>query len=265
MAEKLTKEWFELQDIRRHNFSQDEWILVYAIEREGKGELRKVGYEYQYSIFSSVLIFHGKRKKYLEQFSHPSNEKNALRDIVNAKVKVSSQGDYRQADIYYADNGEVLGLKLVMIPAKGPDHLRQPIIHQDFIVAYDLKESSRDTWFISDYYTGDFAAGEEDVIRISRARGKVSRIEIKAIYLKDYLAARDAGLRLGYYISRDAIVGKSLRYWPDEKLGIFHRELKEGESIFELSLSKEGGVCHYMGELHRCEWVERAEYTRLME
>ncbi|WP_125182830.1 hypothetical protein [Minwuia thermotolerans] len=123
---------------------------------------------------------------------------------------MSDGGQYFEAESFYDDPDERLGFRLVLTQHLNSAHQRQVFINQDFVMAYGLLEEG-DYWLRPN-------EGYEQVVRLTRKDdGAVALVEIRAEYLKDYLAARNAALRLYYYRQRRAILQEDPKFdWPED-------------------------------------------------
>lgn len=123
---------------------------------------------------------------------------------------MDGDGQYFEAESFYDDPDGRLGLRLVLAQHLNSAHPRQIFINQDFVTAYGLLEEG-DYWLRPN-------EGYEQVVRLTRKDdGTVIFVEIRAEYLKDYLAARNAALRLYYYRQRRAILQDNPNFdWPED-------------------------------------------------
>ena len=202
--EELSQKWFELTDRRRRLFSRNVWIPVYGtVHPKRLGQYPDIGHIEETLIVDSAVVFNDKREKAEELDWHgwlPDNTFPYLED----------GGQYFEANSFHDDSEERLGLRLVLWHYLNTAHPRQVIINQDFVLAYGLLEED-DYWLRPN-------EGYEQVIKLTRGDdGTIEFVEIRAEYLKDYLAARNASLRLYYYRERRAILQDDPKFeWPED-------------------------------------------------
>ncbi|MDP2082999.1 MAG: hypothetical protein U0934_00475 [Pseudotabrizicola sp.] len=202
--EEFSQEWFELRDLRKRLFSRAVWIPVYGsilpIER---GKYPELGHVEEVLAVGSAVVFNSKREKAEGLDWH-------YWSLDNTTPYLKDDGQYLEAESFYDDPDGRLGLRLVLTQYLNSSHQRQIFINQDFILAYGLLEEG-DYWVRPN-------EGYEQVIRLTRkGDGTVSFVEIRAEYLKDYLAARDAALRLYYYRQRRAVIQDNPNFdWPED-------------------------------------------------
>lgn len=200
--DRLSKEWFELGDVRKRLFSKQAWIPVYGSkEFQSIGKYPDVGYESEFLLIGSAVI-HSKNREEAgrldwNQYSQNGNSSYLFTD-----------GRYLSADAFTDWSEEQIGFRLVLSQSINSNHPRNVQIHQDFIYAYELIEEG-DKWLKPN-------AGYEEVIRAERdADNIICYVEIRSEYLRDYLAARGAALRLYYFRQRDVVLNKDPKFgWP---------------------------------------------------
>lgn len=202
--EQLSKEWFELADRRKRLFARAVWIPVYGLLHPiREGEYPQIGHVEETLIVGSAVVEGEKRGKAEELDWHYWSQDNTTSYL-------SDEGEYQQADSFYDTAEGPLGFRLVLSQNYNSLHPRQVTIHQDFVHAYGLLEE------------GDFfvrpSEGYEQVVRLTKGEeGEVTFVEIRAEYLKDYLAARQSALRLYYFRQRQAIMPEDPAFdWPED-------------------------------------------------
>lgn len=201
--DELSQEWFELRDVRRRLFSRAVWIPIYGVVNPlERGRYPEIGYVEETLAVGSAVVFTSKREKAEELDWHYWSL-----DSTTPYLKDDKQ--YLEAESFYDDPDGRLGLRLVLTQDLNSAHQRQVFINQDFIMAYGLLEEGN-YWLRPN-------EGYEQVIRLTRKNdGTVAFVEIRAEYLKDYLAARDAALRLYYYRQRRAVIQDDPKFdWPE--------------------------------------------------
>lgn len=204
VMKELSQEWFELQDHRRRLFSRAVWIPVYGVIVPIKrGRYPETGFVEETLAVGSAVIFADKREKAEELDWHywPFDDTGSY---------LKQDGRYIEAESFYNDSDGRLGFRLVLSQHYNSAHPRQVCINQDFVMAYGLLEEG-------DYLLRP-GEGYEQVVRLRRdPQGTIVLVEVRAEYLKDYLAARNAALRLYYYRQRRAIVDTNPEFdWPDD-------------------------------------------------
>ncbi len=189
---KVNKEWFEMHDIRKRNYSKAVWIPLRAIyhhERQGK-----YGYEgYKEDFFGTGSI------------AVPTKQLETAKKLGWMDIGISHQhfgyvedGKYIQADTYRDYKGELEGVHLVLdqISHEGGPSIWH--LNQDMVLTLGLKREENSWVCPQDGYT--------EVARLKLAEGnKPVLLEIKVQYLKDYLCARNMALYMTSYYSRDLI------------------------------------------------------------
>lgn len=202
--EELSKEWFELVDHRRRQYSRAVWVPVYGVIQPIKrGKYPDIGHVEETLAVGSAVIFNDKRKKAEELDWHYWSHSDTIPHI-------EENGRYCEADVFYDDPDGNLGFRLVLSQHHNSLHPTQVSIHQDFVLAYGLLQEGN-VWTRP-------SEGYEEVIRqTTNESGEITFVEIRAEYLKDYLAAREAALRLYYYRQRRAVLKDSPQFdWPED-------------------------------------------------
>lgn len=202
--DELSKEWFELRDHRRRLYSRAVWVPVYGtIHPLELGRYPEVGHVDEVLAVGSAVVFNDKREKAEELDWH-------YWSLDNTVPYLGGDGQYFEAESFYDDPDGRLGLRLVLTHYLNSDHPRQVYINQDFVLAYGLLEE-RGYWVRPN-------EGYEQVVRLTRKEdGTIEFVEIRAEYLKDYLAARNGALRLYYYRQRRAILKNDPKFdWPED-------------------------------------------------
>lgn len=201
--DRLSKEWFELQDVRKRLFAKQAWIPVFGFKEFPQiGNYPEIGYVSEMLGIGAAVIFEENRedaeKLDWHQYSHDGSS-----------AYLSSDGLYLPADIFTGYSDEQIGFRLVLSQSSNPDHPQNVQIHQDFIYAYELIEEGN-KWLKPN-------AGYEEVIRAERDENNViTYVEIRSEYIRDYLAARGAALRLYYFRQREAVLDNDPKFdWPE--------------------------------------------------
>jgi hypothetical protein len=201
---EINQAWFELQDVRRRSFAKGAWVPVYGTRKFLSEEhFPEIGYVRDTLSVSAVAI-HAEKRELAEPLSWSdfSNE--------NSRPFVDEEGRFHDAAAFLGRTNEDIGFRLVLRQETNRAHPTRVMIHQDFVTAYGLVEEEN-KWLRP-------CVGYDEVIRLERnERGVITFVEIRMEYLRDFLAARKAVLRLYYYRERRAIVADDPGYqWPED-------------------------------------------------
>lgn len=206
MSKEAEKEWFELKDVRRRSYSKAVWIPIYG-SNHPKSELTypEVGHIDDLLVVGTAVIFNRNRDEAEKLGWHEFS-------LDGCGPYISDDGVYYEAGDFPYGASEVLGFRLVLNQHLNSKHPAQVYIHQDFLLAYGLLQEG-DVWVRPE-------RGYEEVIRRTvNADTQSELIEFRAEYLKDYLAARKAALRLYYFRQRRAVVGSDPEFdWPKDNV-----------------------------------------------
>lgn len=184
----MEQSWFEMHDIRRRQFNTASWVPLTASVSQ-KNEL-----PYAYS---------GHHEEYfgVHTLAVPAENRAEAEKLdwqnygLSDDGPVFEEGIYIPADIYTGNDSKMLGVKLVLKQRLSGDDNNVYHLHQDLIMALGLKREG-DLWVRP-------SEGYETVARLSRNKnGEPTKLEIRAIHLKDYLCARGMSLFLLSYRSR---------------------------------------------------------------
>ncbi len=187
----MNQDWFEMQDIRRRNFSKSVWIPLRAVSRnEHIGRYGYAGYKEDFFGSGSIAV----PTIYLELA-----KKLGWMDIGIGHQHYGHVEDeaYIPAEIYKDYKGELEGVHLVLKQMSYDDpHIWH--LSQDLVLAFDLKREGN-SW----------VCPQDGYIEVARLKVTESNeptlLEIRAQYLKDYLCARKMALYMTHYYSRDLI------------------------------------------------------------
>lgn len=167
----MKKEWFEMNDLKKHSYDNKVWIPIYANKKLSE---------------SGELGFEGFTEEYIKVRSFIAPKKNK-----EAALKSDT------LNLEYEDK-TVKGYSIVLEQFFSIEGRSEVLIHQDIILDLGLKRDG-DFWVCPEE---DYA----EVIKIERDDdGNPVYVEIKAEYLKDFLCAKKSGLVLKSYRSRKAI------------------------------------------------------------
>jgi hypothetical protein len=195
LKKKTNKEWFEMTDIKRRWYNDSVWIPLKASNViEKSGEIRKEGFYEEYLGLGTLAVYLDKEK---------DAEKLGWMEIGhrdNCKPYIDNSGEYVSSGLYLCEDGDdVVGINLVLVREGNSFENSEWLLHQDFVLAFNLKREE-DVWICID-------EGYCEVARIRRDKEGVQRVfEVRAEYLKDYLCARKMMLRVSSYRSRTAII-----------------------------------------------------------
>lgn len=202
--DELSQEWFELEDLRRRKFARALWVPVYGtLHPIKKGKYPEIGHVEETLAVGSAVIYEDKR-----EFAENLDWYHWSLDQTTPHLQ--DDGTYHQADDFQPGFEGSLGFRLVLSQYHNSLHPRQVLMHQDFILAYGLLEEGN-SWVRP-------GEGYEEVIRQTRNdEGAVIFVEVRAEYLRDYLAARKAAMRLYYYRERKAVLDYNPSFdWPED-------------------------------------------------
>lgn len=191
----MNQNWFEMNDIRGKIFSKAVWIPLRAAYRnEHTGKYGYEGYKEDFSGSGCIAV--------------PTDKKEFAERLGWMDVGISHQHSgvydnekYSPADIFEDYRGGFKGLHLVLNQRSTSEHSKVWHLHQDLVLTLGLQREG-DIWVCpEDGYT--------EVARLKRNDGEPVLLEMKVQYLKDYLCARDMGLYITSFFSRDAIVSNA--------------------------------------------------------
>jgi hypothetical protein len=187
-------QWFEMLDIRRRRLANAVWIPLRQSEAlSNHGEQGKVG-ECEEFLGVGSVAFHVEHRNIGESLGWS--------DIGighEAMPYAFKDGRYKPADIYLHNETDAVGVELIFERRLNGDHPPRWLVNQDLTMALGLIEEG-DVWRCAN-------EGYAEVIRSRREKdGRIVAIEIKAEFLRDYLAARGLMLRVAQYRQRMAIL-----------------------------------------------------------
>jgi len=198
----VNQAWFEMEDARRRRFANAVWIPLRASQETLSGAPNgALGYQEDY-FGSGAVAFPLVNRAIANDLSWTDL---ALR---THRVLVTDKG-YKRADAYTLDDITDIGMELVLAQSAGGG--TPPIWHinQELVFAVGLYRED-DAWLCA---SEDFA----EVAHLKRnVAGLPILLEMRADYLRDYLAARGMALRLATYRSRIKIVADtSCIFWTN--------------------------------------------------
>lgn len=189
----LRQDWFELQDIRRRNFSKSVWIPLRAVTcKISKGKYGYEGYKEDFFGTASIAV--------------PTEKIEDAKSLGWIDIRMIDQhcgyvedGIYIPADVYKNYRSELLGIHLVLEQALHDGSPHTWHLNQDLVLSLGLKREGNSWLRPMDGYA--------EVARLKESEdGKPLLLEIKSQYLKDYLCAREMALYMTHYYSRNQIV-----------------------------------------------------------
>jgi hypothetical protein len=186
----MDQQWFEMSDIRHRNFNKSVWIPLRALQTNANGENGYLGYIEEFFGSASLAV--------------PVDQKNATQGLELTNINYSNAGYYQDgkytpSDVHQGYEGELIGVHLVLDQRGNRDELPEWHLHQDFVTTLGLKREGN-SWISPD-------EGYIQVARLLKDKtGKPTLLEVRAEHLKDYLCARNMGLYMASYYSRDVVV-----------------------------------------------------------
>src|SRR3989304_5049247 len=189
----MDQSWFEMADVRRRKFAKAVWIPLRAIQVIcEEGHRGCLGFRQEFFGAGSLAVPVG------------SKEVAARRGwmdigIGHAHNAFVDTGRYIPSDVYESNPGEVFGIALALEQRINSDEHSVWHLHQDIVIALGLVREG-DKWVCPDE---DYTA----VARLLRhVDGHPYLMEIRADFLRDYLCARNMGLRITSYRNREEVV-----------------------------------------------------------
>jgi len=188
----VNQDWFEMADIRRRKLKSSVWIPLRAVQEVQKN--RHYGYlGYRREFFGTGTV------------AVPVDQKDTVSKLGWTHIGIShnhsgfyDNGKYIAADVYEDYDGRFLGVHLVLAQHLNSADPAEWHLHQDFVITLGLKREE-DVWVCPN-------EGYIEVARLHRGKdGKPALLEVRAEYLKDYLCARNMGLYVTSYYSRDVV------------------------------------------------------------
>lgn len=189
--------WFEMADVRRRRFSTSVWIPLRQSETlTSEGRVNEPGHAEELLCVGSIAVPLASReigeRLGWHDLGHPRTAPYAFED-----------GSYKRAEVYQFRDKENAGQHLVLVHTDVGDAPSQWLVDQDLVLALGLIQEGN-SW----------VRPSEGYVEVIRQRisedGTFKAIEIKAEFLRDYLAATQLALRVGMYRQRMAILGSSV-------------------------------------------------------
>ena len=199
------QEWFEMRDLRKRSLSTAVWIpLVASQVLIRRGEIGVLGHieEYFGCVTVAVPVARKAEAEMLEWSSLSGRD----------HTPHNYHGHYNPVDSHEDNNGQPFGTRLVIKQHLNSHELDEWHLHQDLVVALQLKRE-KDSWVCPQ-------EGYAEVARLTRDdEGEPRLLEIRAEHLRDYLCARDMGLFSSSFRSREAVLDNASSIaWPSNPL-----------------------------------------------
>lgn len=182
--------WFEMIDIRRKNLNRSVWLPLRAQKSEARGRNGYIGYIEDFFGCSSLIV--------------PIDNKDATAGLELHEINYSNSGyfqdeKYTASDVHLGNEGDPIGMHLVLELKTNQDELAEWHLHQDFVATLRLKREG-DIWISPN-------EGYIQVARLTKdSDGVPILLEVRAEHLKDYLCARNMRLFIVSYCNRVAVV-----------------------------------------------------------
>ena len=204
---QIDHKWIALQSPRKLNYAKKEWIPVYGMRiREKNGKYPTFGFTEDFEHVETGIVLN-KHKESADEMSWSDWDQDSVTPYI------SDDNTYHRSGNLYDKNQMVIGERIVMGQYIDADYQNEIYVNQDFLLAYKLVKNG-DGWICP-------KDGDNLVIRSEKNEGRnFQLVEIRSEYLKDYLVALGASLRLYYYRERQAILDHKPSYIEAEKLVI---------------------------------------------
>lgn len=202
----MDQDWFEMKGIRRRPVAGQVWIpLRSSTNISEQGRYGFPGFTKEFFGLGSLAVPLSRRSE---------AERLSWSDIglIHEQRSHAFRDSYKPADVYQYHDERDLGLELVLEQHFSGALPSEWHLHQDFIIALGLYREG-DTWVCPDEAFAEVAKLKRD------GDGRPVSIEVRAEFLRDYLAARHMALRLTWYRQRIAtVVDASFITWPGGRL-----------------------------------------------
>ncbi len=190
-----------MRDILRRDISQSVWVPLMAHDKASDGVAYRPGYVKTYQGICAVAFPVEMKAAAMEVQWIDAGIHEGHRPCVENDCFIS-------ADIFRDLRNEKEGVRLVLEQSTNIVDGRRILVHHDLILGLGLIQED-DEWLAPD-------EGYIPVIRVRRdGSGRPMSVEIRAEHLKDFLCARQMGLALYSFCSRDDIVSDEPALgWP---------------------------------------------------
>lgn len=221
----MNQSWFEMQDIRKRKLDKSVWVPL----RSQKSIRNNI--EYGYLDYQEEYIGHGTLMIPIDKKDEA--EKISWSDLGGGHPQGLNfvYGEYSPSDIFETESFSGTYLVLDQTFDNSVDN-NEWHLHQDLVINLGLKREG-DIWVCP-------RQGYVEVARLERDKeGSPVLLEIKNQFLKDYLNAKDCGLYITSYFSRDKIFdNKSVLSWSEDE-----KYAEDGKDIWECRVLEihEGG------------------------
>lgn len=217
--------WFEMQDLRKRKLDSSVWVSLRS-QKSVQNDIAygKNGYTEDFTGHGTLMISVDQKE---------SAEQLSWSDVgIGHSVGLNFVYEkYSQSDLYEGEN--VKGIHLVLDQTFDNNYDNHEWhLHQDIVINLGLKREG-DVWICP-------RQGYTEVAKLERnEEGEPINLQIKNQFLKDYLAARNSGLYVTSFFSRDAIL-ETLPHLPWNK---DTTQSKNGKDIWEFNILEihEGG------------------------
>ncbi len=228
----MTQEWFEMNDLRKKKLDKSVWIPLRS-QKSIRNQIQfgETGYQEEFLGHGSIMVPFDK-KEIVQKLSWTDI------GLSNSKGLNYVYGEYYQSDIY--ENNDLKGFHLVIDQTFDNNFDNHEWhLHQDLVINLGLKRES-DIWICPRH-------GYEVVARLERNKDDNPIVlEIRNQFLKDYLKARECGLFMTSFFSRDEIFeNRSVLSWNEES-----QQSEDGKDTWECRVLEihEGGS-HFWGKI----------------
>lgn len=221
----MDQSWFEMKDLKKRKIDKSVWTPLRA-EKTISNEI-----EFGIVGFTKEFIGHGSLMIPVDKKSITKNLDWMDIGIRHAHCFNYLYGEYSQSDMYESDTFK--GTHLVLNQSFDNNYDNQEWhLHQDLVINLGLKRE-KDIWVCP-------RQGYVEVAKLERDdEGRPILLQIKNQFLKDYLCARNCGLYITSFFSRDVIFSdRSILSWTDDS-----RDTKEDKDVWECRVIEihEGG------------------------
>ena len=221
----MTESWFEMKDLKKRKLDKSVWIPLRS-EKSIRNNIEhgKIGYTDEFIGHGTLML--------------PVSKKSVAKDLDWMDVGISHahcfnylHGEYSKSEMF--ENSDFQGIHLVINQSfdNNYDH-NEWHLNQDLVINLGLKRE-KDIWVCP-------RQGYVEVAKLERDKeGSPILIQIKNQFLKDYLSARNCGLYITSYFSRDEIFSnREILSWSDDS-----KTTKEGKDVWECRVLEihEGG------------------------
>ena len=203
----LDQNWLELTNIRSLKYDRQAWIPIYGFKYGAKNlKFPKIDHYEEFQEFRGAVIF-DKYKPVAEKITSWDTWSND-----EYYPFYSSDYPYLEAHQFGESDENPIGFRLVVSQFLSNDVPAQVHLYQDFVIAYHLI-------FKDGVWVSPRNDNEKVVRYFFNPNKEVERVELKASYLKDYLAVRGASYRLYYYTGRQFVQRNKPQFdWDEEKI-----------------------------------------------